>query len=425
MDLTRKTAFDVLLEIERDGAYSNLALNRFAEERNIENTSFLRELVYGVLENRILLDYYLNSLIVKGMKKVKIREATILRMGLYQLIFMDSVPDYAAINESVNLAKKLCRGREGFINGVLRGYVKKKNLIELPSKEDSFEEYLSVRYSFPRWIIDMWKAQYGSALCEEILKATNQRPPLSIRVNTLKTDRATLKGILEDRGFEVREGTFSDRILHVKGSGLLSMEEYKNGFFSVQDEASVMAAEMLDAKSGDLVIDVCAAPGGKTAAIAEIMENRGTIKAFDIYEHKLEIIRNQAKRLGITIITPQLTDGRTGDDSLNEKADKVLVDALCSGLGVIRRKPEIKYKEEEDLSQLICIQRDILERAAEYVKPGGTMVYSTCTINKEENHNQAQRFLRCHGEFELAEEKQFLPVDGTDGFFICKMIKRG
>lgn len=425
MDLTRKTAFDVLLEIERDGAYSNLALNRFAEERNIENTSFLRELVYGVLENRILLDHYLNSLIVKGIKKVKIREATILRMGLYQLMFMDSVPDYAAINESVNLAKKLCRGREGFINGVLRGYIKKKNLIELPSKEDNFEEYLSVRYSFPRWIIDMWKAQYGSSLCEEILKASNQRPPLSIRVNTLKTDRETLKRILEERGFEVREGTLSDRILHVKGSGLLSMEEYKDGIFSVQDEASVMAAEMLNAKSGDLVIDVCAAPGGKTAAIAEIMENKGAVRAFDIYEHKLEIIRNQAKRLGITIITPQLTDGRTGAGSLNGKADKVLVDAPCSGLGVIRRKPEIKYTEEEDLSQLICIQREILERAAEYVKPGGTMVYSTCTINKEENHNQAQRFLRGHGEFELAEEKQFLPVDGTDGFFICKMIKRG
>lgn len=425
MDLTRKTAFDVLLAIERDKAYSNLTLNRLIDERNIDNGPFVRELVYGVSENKIFLDYHLDRLIPSGIKKVKIKETVILRMGLYQLMFMNSVPVYAAVNESVNLARKVCRGREGFINGVLRGYLKRKEQIELPSKKENFTDYLSVKYSFPKWIINMWKSQFGEEILEELLSASNERPPLSIRINVMKTDRDSVKDLLTEKGFEVAEGSFSDRTLHVRGKGLLDLNEYKKGLFSVQDEASTLAADMLCAEEGETIVDVCAAPGGKTTAIAEKMNNRGHIIACDIYDHKLNIIRGQAERLGIEIIDTKLLDGIRGDEALDGRADKVIVDVPCSGLGVIRRKPEIKYKEAEDLSELVSIQKAIFKRSARYVKKGGIMIYSTCTVNREENESQTGNFLKNCGEFELIEQRQFLPTEGIDGFFVCKMIKKG
>ena len=289
MDSSRKTAFDVLLDMEKEKSYSNLTLNRFIAENRPENSAFTRELVYGVLENKILLDYYLDNLIPSGIKKVKKKEACILRLGLYQIIFMESVPPYAAVNESVNMAKKICRGREGFINGVLRGYMKKN--IRLPEER---KDFLSVKYSFPPWIIELWREEYGDRMCETLLEASNRRPQLSIRVNLLKTDRTSLADVLKEKGFEVSEGKFSERILHVRGTGLLSLREYEMGLFSIQDEASALAADMLGAAPGDRVIDVCAAPGGKTCAIGEMMANEGRIEAFDIYEHKLPLIRQQA-----------------------------------------------------------------------------------------------------------------------------------
>lgn len=423
MDLARKTAFDVLLEVEKENAYSNLALNRFIGESKPQNPAFVRELVYGVLENRTLLDYYLDKLIPSGIKKVKKKEKVILRMGLYQLMFMDSVPEYAAVNESVAMAGKLCRGREGFINGVLRGYMRRKGEILLPDKEADFREYLSVKYSFPYEIIDMWLKEYGREGCEKILEASNQRPEMSIRVNIMKTDVETLKEQLLNDGFEVSDGKFSSRSIRVKGSGLLEIDLYKDGMFSVQDEASTATADLLGPEPGDNVIDVCAAPGGKTAAIAEMMNNEGSVIACDIYEHKLDIIREQAERLGLTAVETRLLDGRQGSTNLNGFADKILVDAPCSGLGVIRRKPEIKYKENMGFSELVEIQRDILSRAAEYLKEGGVMVYSTCTVNREENQGQIEKFLKNHREFKLISQRQFLPTEDIDGFFACKMKK--
>ncbi len=420
MDLSRKTAFDVLLNMEKENSYSNLTLNRFIEQNKPENKAFVRELVYGVLENKILIDYYLDSLIKSGIKKVGKKEATLLRMGLYQIIFMDSVPEYAAVNETVNMAKKLCRDREGFINGVLRGYMKK----EIPLPKDR-KNFLSVKYSFPCWIIDLWSEQYGEDMCEKLLGASNKRPQLSVRVNMMKITPDALTEILEEKGFVVSKGRFSKRILHVKGTGLLDLKEYEEGLFSVQDEASALAADMLGAEEGDSVIDVCAAPGGKTAAIGEMMNNRGTIKSFDIYEHKLPLIEEQAERLGIKIITTGILDGSIGSFKLKETANKVLADVPCSGLGVIRRKPEIKYKEPQDLRNLYRIQAEILEKSSEYVKTGGTLVYSTCTVNSDENSKQILNFIKKHDDFEILDEKQFLPIEDIDGFYICKMIKRG
>lgn len=425
MDLTRKTAFDVLYGIEQENAYSNLALNRYIAENRPENPALVRELVYGVLENKILLDYILDKLIPSGIKKVKKKEKTILRMGLYQILFTDGIPAYAAVSQSVNIAKKICRGREGFINGVLRGYIRKKDEISLPDKEKDIKSYLSVKYSFPIWIIELWIEEYGLELCEELLQSSNKRPKLSIRVNLLKSEVSALKDTLVNMGFEVDEGKFSARTLHVKGSGLLDTEEYKTGLFSVQDEASTVAADMIEATDESTVIDVCAAPGGKTMAIAEKMNNSGQIIACDIYEHKLNIIDAQAKRLGIKIIGTKLLDGTKGDQSMCNSADRVLVDVPCSGLGVIRRKPEIKYKGQGDFAELIDIQSNILKKSAQYVKINGILVYSTCTLNNKENQNQTKKFIENNKNFEIIDERCFLPTEDIDGFYFCKMRKKG
>ena len=423
MDINRKTAFDVLMDVEKNGAYSNLSLNSFIEKNRPDSPAFVRELVYGVLRNRMLLDWFLGQLIPSGLKKIKKQDLTLLRMGVYQLSYMKSVPEYAAVSETVNMAKKLARGRERFINGVLREYSRNRQQLVLPDREVNLEEYLSIVYSSERWIVRLWTDAYGAEKTEALLKASNETPELAVRVNLMKTDRKSLKEKLEALGFEAAESEVSDRALLVKGSGLLDTEPYREGMFSVQDEASILASDALDAKPGDCIADVCAAPGGKTFATAELMAGKGVIYAMDKYEHKLKLMEAQAKRAGIENIRLLKHDSTEPVEGLKERMDKVLADVPCSGLGVIRRKPEIKYKGMQDLDELIERQRQILQAAASYVKAGGTLVYSTCTINPVENEKQIVEFLRGNKEFKALEQKQLLPDGGTDGFFICRMRK--
>ncbi len=426
MDINRKTAYQTLLEIEKNQAYSNLELNKQIDGNNPDSPAFVRELVYGVLENKMYLDYLLGKLIPKGLRGIKNPVLTLLRMGLYQMIFMDSVPAYAAVSETVRMAKRLTPGREGFINGVLRGYAKKGGEIRLPDRSADLEEYLSVRYSYAGWIVRLWISQYGEEQAEALLAAGNRRPRMSIRVNLLKTDRAHLGKVLSEKGFEVSEGSLSERILFVRGSGLLQTEEYKNGFFSVQDQASAFVAEVLSPMPGDTVLDICAAPGGKSLAVSELMKNTGTVRSFDIYRHKLELLEKETDRLGISIITAEENDGCVVRKDLQETADRVLVDGPCSGLGVTSRKPEIKYKElADDGRQLAEKQLRILNVSAGYLKKGGILVYSTCTVNKLENTEVAERFLSENPEFDLVFERQLLPgEEETDGFYICKMKRK-
>ena len=423
MDINRKTAFDVLMDVEKNGAYSNLSLNSFIEKNRPDSPAFVRELVYGVLRNRMLLDWFLGQLIPSGLKKIKKQDLTLLRMGVYQLSYMKSVPEYAAVSETVNMSKKLARGRERFINGVLRGYIRNRQQLVLPDRGRDLEEYLSIVYSVERWIVQLWTDAYGEEKTEALLKASNETPGLAVRVNLMKTDRKALKEKLEALGFEAEESEVSDRALLVKGSGLLDTELYREGMFSVQDEASILASDALDAKPGDCIADVCAAPGGKTFATAELMAGKGVIYAMDKYEHKLKLMEAQAKRAGIENIRLLKHDSTEPVEGLKERMDKVLADVPCSGLGVIRRKPEIKYKGMQDLDELIERQRQILQAAASYVKAGGTLVYSTCTINPVENEKQIVEFLRGNKEFKALEQKQLLPDGGTDGFFICRMRK--
>lgn len=423
MDINRKTAFDVLMDVEKNVAYSNLSLNSFIEKNRPDSPAFVRELVYGVLRNKLLLDWFLGQLIPSGLKKIKKQDMTLLRMGVYQLSYMKSVPEYAAVSETVNMAKKLARGRERFINGVLRGYIRNRQQLALPDREVNLEEYLSIVYSVERWIVRLWKDTYGAEKTEALLRASNETPELAVRVNLMKTDRKSLKEKLEALGFEAAESEVSDRALLVKGSGLLDTELYREGMFSVQDEASILASDALDAKPGDCIADVCAAPGGKTFATAELMAGKGVIYAMDKYEHKLKLMEAQAKRAGIDNIRLLQHDSTVPVEELKGQMDKVLADVPCSGLGVMRRKPEIKYKGRQELNELIERQRQILLAAASYVKAGGTLVYSTCTINPAENEKQIVEFLRGNKDFKALEQKQLLPDGGTDGFFICRMRK--
>ena len=427
MDINRKTAYTVLLKTEKEQAYSNLELNRQIQLLKPDNPPFVRELVYGVLENKIYLDHILSSLIPKGLRGIKKQVLTLLRMGLYQIIFMDSVPSYAAASETVKLAKKLTPGRDGFINGVLRGYEKKKETIVLPDRSRNLIEYLSVRYSYTEWIVKLWLSIFGEEKTERLLAAGNERPDISVRVNFLKTDRKSLASALEKQGFQTKESSESSRVLLVKGSGLLDTVQYRERYFSMQDTASVLAAEALCAKPGETVLDICAAPGGKSLALAEIMENTGLIRSFDIYRHKLSLLEREAERLGISIVETEENDGCAIRSDLSETADCVLVDGPCSGLGVIRRKPEIKYKEiSDDGASLAEKQLRILTVSSRYVKPGGILQYSTCTVNRLENEDVVRQFLENHREFVKVFERQLLPdTDAADGFYICRMEKRG
>ena len=425
-DLNRKTAYQTLLEIEKNQAYSNIELNHQIGQMNPENPAFVRELVYGVLENQIYLDHILKQLIPKGLKGVKKPIKVLLRMGLYQLIFMDSVPEYAAVNEIVKLSRKVAPGRDGFINGVLRGYSKRKAHLTMPDSEKDLALYLSVKYSFDPSIVKLWLSQYSAEETETLLANSNLRPPIAIRVNLTKTTEADLEAELTAQGFSLEKAVLCDRVFFVKGSGLLDTEAFANGRFSVQDAASVLAVDILDPKPGDMVMDICAAPGGKTLAMAEKMENKGRILAFDIYAHKLDLMQMQAKRLGLRIIETGQQDGTVFNEIYMELADKVLVDGPCSGLGVLRRKPEIKHRPVlGDVAELAEKQLAILENACRYVKPGGDLLYSTCTINKRENNDVSRTFLQKHPEYEMKVERQLFPgVDDADGFYICKMHRK-
>ena len=423
MDNNRKTAYQTLLDVYAKKAYSNIALNHKIALNKPGSPAFVRELVYGVLERKLTLDHYIDQLLKEGIGSLRTPEITILRMGIYQLGYMDKVPEYAAISESVDLAKKYCKGRAGLINGVLREYQNKKIYLTLPTRDEDEVKYLSVKYSYAPWIIELWLKYYSVSFVEKLLEAGNETAPLTIRANWLKIRKEDLKKVLRERGFEVEDGDICQNALHVKGSRILESDLYRYGLFTPQDESSMLVSEKIGVRQGDVVMDVCAAPGGKTTAIAERMNNTGKIIASDIYRRKLDIVDKEAKRLGITNIETRSWDATRVDSTMVKKADRVLVDAPCSGLGVIRRKPEIKYKElSNEMKLLPDKQIAILSASSSYVKPGGTLVYSTCTINPEENEKVVETFLRRNRDFEKVERTLLLPnVNGTDGFFICVM----
>lgn len=426
MDLNRKTAYEVLFDIEKNKAYSNISINNFIEKNKPDNPAFVRELVYGVIKNKILLDFALKIFVAKGFSKLKANDIMLLRMGAYQILFMNSVPDYAAVSETVELAKAYARGKERFVNGVLRNLIRERNTIKFPNSEDDPYRYLSITYSCEKWIVELWMKAFGFKTTKEILKASMETPDLSIRVNILKTSKEDLTEELSKLGFTVWDTQLTDRGLLVKGSGLLDTPAFKEGKFSVQDISSIVCSDVLseDAEAeSELVIDCCACPGGKTFATAEVLKS-ATFVAMDVYDNKLSAMKEEALRSGHQNITYIQNDATKSRPELAGKGDRVICDVPCSGLGVLRRKPEIKYKEAYDIDGLCAKQAKILKAASLYVKKDGVLVYSTCTINPDENQNQVAKFLESNKEFKLEKELQLLPTMGVDGFYIAKLRRK-
>lgn len=423
IDINRKTAFEVLVDIEKNSAYTNISLNNHITKNNPDDPAFVRELCYGVTKNKLLLDYVLRLYVKRGFNKLPVADKILLRIGAYQLLHMSSVPDYAAVSETVELAKQYAHGRERFINGVLRSIAREAFYIKYPKFDDDPLRYLSIMYSCNEWIVEVLVSAFGIKCAEEYLRASNLTPELCIRVNILKTNREKLVESLRAAGFDATESEHTERGILVRGTGLLNTTMFKKGLFSVQDEASIIVTDILDPQKGDFVIDCCAAPGGKTAAIAEKMNNEGEIFAFDIYENKLKLIDKLCQSHGITIVKTDVHDSTKRKNNLAGKADRVLCDVPCSGLGVIRRKPEIKYSKLNNPEMLYSKQQRILTSSASYVKCGGVLVYSTCTVNPKENEEQVGTFLERNKGFCLEKEIRLTPLIGTDGFYAAK-IKR-
>ncbi|HZK33221.1 MAG TPA: 16S rRNA (cytosine(967)-C(5))-methyltransferase RsmB [Tissierellaceae bacterium] len=445
MDKTeREISFNILNEIYNRNAFSNIIINQHLKnETDKRKENLVREIVYGVLENYIYIDYIISKASNIKKKKIHPKILIVLRIGIYQLLFMDNIPSRAAINESVNLAKKHGhRGSVRFVNGVLRNIDRNKEKFMVIEEKDDVSR-ISIKYSHPKWMVRRWVEDYGVEFAEKLSKANNETPKLNIRVNNLKTNKDKLVKSLEDYGFFVKSGEYAEDTLIIDNPTRINqLYEFKEGHFFIQDESSTLVGQIMDPKPGSTIIDLCSAPGGKATHLAEKMNNTGRIISKDIYEHKIRLINENSKRLGINIIESGISDALTIDKSLINKGDYVLVDAPCSGLGLIRRKPEIKMnKEEKDIKDLTKIQMTILINAKTYTKPGGILVYSTCTIEKEENINLIERFLNESPEFKLISIKdkikntrnlgtldkgyiQLYPhIHNTDGFFVSKMIK--
>ncbi len=426
----RTKVFDILLRVINEGAYSNLeiasALNGFTPAEK----AFITRLVYGTIAYKIQADYIISKFSNKPIEKIDIEILIILESAIYQKFYMDSVPDYALISESVNLTR-YCKksSASGFVNGVLRQAVKYS--LDLSDIPQNTAYYYSIKYSLEKEFCMLIMKQYGE-YAEEIFAKSKSIPGFTARVNTLKVSM--------DEFLNNVDAFVCDVCPHVvkfnKGINVSQDEMFKKGYYYPQDEASALSAYVLNPKENDVVIDMCAAPGGKTTYLAGLMNNKGSILAFDLFSHKINIINETASRLGIDIIQAGVQDGAEYNSKYFEIADKILVDAPCSGYGIIRKKPELKF----NTGNLPEIQLKILNNAAKYLKPGGELVYSTCTLNKEENIENVKRFLNENPNFELIDIDEFLngkkfKVSGygwvqilpgeydMDGFFIAKLKK--
>lgn len=418
----RFLAFKILSKIEHDKAYSNIVVDTVLNNNDAVSAPFVCKLVYGVIERKITLDYILSKFLSQPIKKLNPQVLTVLRMGAYQLKFMDKVPVSAAVNESVKLVKKSkCGYASGLVNSVLRKVAQYE--IEYPDKAD-FIQYLSIKYSCPVSLAELFVKDYGKVEAENILSASIGDVPLYLRVNTLKISAQELVSILKNSQIEaVPSKDVTDAVEIIDGSSVFKSDAYKNGLFHAQDIASQKCIEALAPQKNDVVFDMCAAPGGKSFTIAEIMENQGKIFSFDLYEHKIKLISDGAKRLGIDIVNAQIGDASEFNSQL-PKADKILCDVPCAGLGVIRRKPEIKYKDFAFVDKLSELQYNILNNASLYLKDSGVIVYSTCSLSKKENEDVCNRFLASHKEFKNGGFVTLLPSEnGSDGFFFAKLIK--
>ncbi|HWQ72813.1 MAG TPA: 16S rRNA (cytosine(967)-C(5))-methyltransferase RsmB [Desulfitobacteriaceae bacterium] len=441
----RWQAAQILLRVYRQGSYANLVLqNSLQHTGDPRDRQLITILVNGVLKNRETLDFALRLHLRKPLSALPVPVREILRVTAYQILCLDRIPAAVAINEGVELTKKEDFKFAGLVNGVLRQVMLRGWDLPWPDKEKQPVRYLTVRYSHPEWMVRRWWKRWGFSETEKLCRLNNEPSPTWIRTNTLKISREELCRILQAEGVKAELGARAPESLLIQEFGALErLESYQAGYFTVQDESSQLAAHVLQPVPGQTVLDACSAPGGKATHIAQLMGNRGEILAFDIYPHKLELVRQLAERLGIGIIRPVLGDARELSGVKPRSRQKVLVDAPCSGLGIIRRKADLRWqKKETDIQALAKLQLQILEQAAKCVAVGGELLYSTCTIEPEENFEVAKTFRLNHPEFEvlnIAETIPFMQLEeqdikparkgmlqlltqrhGSDGFFLAK-----
>ncbi len=456
MDIARETALKILYKIDEEKAYSNIVLNseikKQKEKLQRKDIGLISEIVYGVTTWRITLDEIIEKYSKIKLKKISKWILNILRMSIYQIIFLDKIPKSAAVNEGVNLAKKYGnRGSIGFTNAVLRK-VDKKDYTELFEEKDNIKR-ISITTSMPEWIIlELKKEGVSIEKIEEICKNSNIRPSISVRINNLKINKQELKEKLQEKGIKTEDGILNDFLILNNIKDIENLEEFTQGYFTVQDEVAGLTALVLNPQPGENVLDACSSPGGKTTYLAELMKNQGNIVATDIHEHRTKLVENAAKRLGINIIKTSVQDATIFNEKYKEKFDKILLDVPCLGIGVLKRKPDIKWqKEQKDVDEISKIQYKILENCSKYLKENGEIVYSTCSIFKKENERIIEKFIKNNSEFQiekfdfeknsqLKNEKnanlffqnyikncKYLEVyqnEKTDGFFICKMTKK-
>lgn len=439
----REQVVDLLIEVECKQSYAQLSLkNALDETLDKRDRALATELFYGTLKYQIQLDYWLNQYSNITVQKMKPLIRNILRMSLYQMLYLDKIPVSAVINEAVKIVKKRkFQGLSGFVNGLLRKLDKEKaNLVVSDIKPIS--KKLSIQYALPEWVIKMWLDAYDVNQVEEIGKALNERAEVCGRWNSLKYTKNATINLLKSEGIEIRESNLLEEAFYLKKvESLHTLPSFKEGAWTVQDESAMLVAHIVDPKKDSNVLDMCSAPGGKSFHMAALMENKGRIVACDTYTHKVELIKNNAKRLGITIIETKVQDGTILNPEFIEQFDYVLLDVPCSGLGIMKRKPDIRHhKTYEDLKAITQIQRMLIQNAVRYLKPNGRLVYSTCTISKAENEQMAEFITK---EYPLTLEPiqdklpevlkkavkeegmiQILPqMAQTDGFFIASFRK--
>ena len=434
----RLTALRVLESCRTHGAWADAALKAQLSRDGLTgpDAALCSRIVYGVLQNQMLLDFYLAAYCSQKPDHLQPPLLIFLRLGAYQILYLDKIPDSAAVNESVELAKIMKRGQaSGLVNAVLRKVSKNKQALPaLPDRDEVTA--LSLRYSHPKWLVRRLLALLGREGAEAFLAADNAPAPITVQVNPLRTTAQALLERLEAEGVSARMHPWVPDCLELTGTGdLTALPAFREGDFLVQDPAARLVSAVADIQSGERVLDVCAAPGGKSFSAAFAMKGQGRIVACDLHQNKLQRITEGARRLGLTCIEIQAADGRVNRPEWRDAFDTVLVDAPCSGLGIIRKKPDTRYKRANDLFSLPVIQSEILDNAASYVRPGGVLVYSTCTILPEENEQVTDAFFAQHPDFSM--EPFSLPVGetdgritlwpqrhGTDGFYICRMRRQ-
>ena len=431
IDKTREIALKILYKIDKDNAYSNIALkeeiNKNRNKLTEKDVGLISEIVYGVTTWRLTLDE-----IIKKYSKIKIKKISpwiinILRMGCYQIIFLDKIPKSAAVNESVNLAKRYGHiSSSNFVNAILRK-VEKEDYQEFFKIKNDIER-ISKTTSMPEWIIKELMKNNNIEDVEKICNIFNEKTNISIRINNLKTSKNELTQQLKQRKIDYEETEYEDFLILKRIKNIENLDLFKQGYFTVQDISAGLTVKMLGPKKGEYVLDACSAPGGKTTYIAELMDNDGIIEAWDIHEHRTKLVQDAANRLGIDIIKTQVKDASIYDDKLKKKFDKILLDVPCLGIGVIKRKPDIKWqRKEEDIQEITKLQKKILDNCAKYLKSGGKLVYSTCSIFKEENQDIVHKFLKENkDEFFIEENAEItiIPDKEKDGFYMCKLNKK-